>query len=238
MTRPGRVRLAGAVALPCEVALWLVEARETNPPDAADPAHWLLLTTHAVPNLAAARQITRFYRQRWIIEQLFRVMKTKGFDIEASQVEEGGPFENLAAATLIAAIQVLQMVRERDGAAHQPLTDVFDQTDQPAMAQNLRQPRRQDTTTEKPASAGFSRLRRVDLRPPRWLDRLLRQTRTHYHPSWQTPLDEHASWLEDPETCVNPEGLDPRVDTGFPKKMRPNLKKLERFPMLHNREAR
>ena len=28
-------------------------------------------------------QITGFYRQRWTIEQVFRVMKTKGFDIEA-----------------------------------------------------------------------------------------------------------------------------------------------------------
>lgn len=119
---------------PAEVALWLVEAREIDPPDGASAAHWLLLTTHAVPHLAAARLITGFYRQRWIIEQLFRTMKTKGFDIESSQVEEGGAFENLAAATLIASIQVLQMVRERDGAARRPLTDAFNPADQPAMA--------------------------------------------------------------------------------------------------------
>ncbi len=120
--------------VPAEVALWFVEACEIDPPDQATPAHWLLLTTHAVPTLAAARLITGFYRQRWTIEQLFRTMKTKGFDIESSQVEDGGPFENLATATLIAAVQVLQMVRERDATARQPLTDVFDAADQPAMA--------------------------------------------------------------------------------------------------------
>ena len=131
---PKRTRSAGAVPVAAEVALWFVQAREVDPPDQATPAHWLLLTTHAVPSLAAARAVTGFYRQRWTIEQLFRTMKTKGFDIEASQVEEGGPFENLAAATLIAAVQVLQMVRERDGAAGQKLTDAFDPAEQPAMA--------------------------------------------------------------------------------------------------------
>lgn len=131
---PTTGRPAGSAPLPAEVALWLVEAREIDPPKEVEPPHWRLLTTHPAPDLAAARRIIGFYRQRWTIEQLFRIMKTKGFDIEASRVEEGGPFENLAAATLIASIQVLQMVHERDGAGHRPLTDVFDAVDQPAMA--------------------------------------------------------------------------------------------------------
>ena len=92
-----------------------------------------LLTTHPVATLADAKQITHFYRQRWTIEQLFRVMKTKGFDIEAVRVADNGPFENLTTATLIAAIQVLQMVRERDGAAGRALEDVLDAADQPAL---------------------------------------------------------------------------------------------------------
>ena len=130
---PKRPRTAGSVARPAEVALWLVEAREIDPPEQVEPAHWQLLTTLGVADLAAARHVTHCYRQRWTIEQLFRTMKTKGFDIEASQVEDGGPFENLAAATLIAAVEVLQMVRERDGAAGRPMTDVFEPTTQPAM---------------------------------------------------------------------------------------------------------
>ena len=92
-----------------------MEAREVNAPPGSSPVHWRLFTTHPVTTLADACQITRFYRQRWTIEQVFRVMKTKGFDIEAVRVAEDGPFENLTTATLIAAIEVLQMVRERDG---------------------------------------------------------------------------------------------------------------------------
>lgn len=95
--------------------------------------HWRLLTTHTVVTLADACRITGFYRQRWTIEQVFRVMKTKGFDIEAVRVAEDGPFENLTTATLIAAIQVLQMVRERDGVAGRPLQDALDPEDQPAL---------------------------------------------------------------------------------------------------------
>src|SRR3981081_4141323 len=41
------------------------------------------------------------FRQRGTIEQLFRVMKSKGFDIEAVHVADNGPFENFTTATLI-----------------------------------------------------------------------------------------------------------------------------------------
>ena len=131
--RPHRNLAAEAAKLPAEITLSFVEAREVDPPDDATPVHWRLLTTHAVTTLAEAKQITGFYRQRWTIEQLFRVMKTKGFDIEAIRMLDEAPFEKLATAILIAAVQVLQMVRERDGAARRQLEDVFDPGDQPAL---------------------------------------------------------------------------------------------------------
>lgn len=133
LVRPKRNHPAEAAKLPENVTLTLVEAREADPPDAVTPVHWRLLTTHTVTTLADACRITAFYRQRWTIEQMFRVMKTKGFDIEAVRVAEDGPFENLTTATLIAAIQVLQMVRERDGVAGRPLQDALDPEDQPAL---------------------------------------------------------------------------------------------------------
>lgn len=133
ISRPHRNLRGEAAKLPPQIAVSFVEAREVDPPPGATPAHWRLLTTHPVATLADAKQITHFYRQRWTIEQLFRVMKTKGFDIEAVRVADNGPFENLTTATLIAAIQVLQMVRERDGAAGRALEDVLDAADQPAL---------------------------------------------------------------------------------------------------------
>jgi hypothetical protein len=133
LKRPRRNRATETAKLPATVRLTLVEARELKPPRGTTPAHWLLLTTHAVTNFAAAREITRFYRARWTIEQVNRTMKTEGFRIEASRVAEGGPFENLAAAVLIAAVRVMQLVGDRDGTAGRPLEDVFDPADRPAL---------------------------------------------------------------------------------------------------------
>jgi hypothetical protein len=133
LKRPKRNHAAEAAKLPSTVTLTLAEAREVDPPDGVTPVHWRLLTTLPVATFAQARQITGFYRQRWTIEQLFRIMKTKGFNIEAVRIAEGGPFENLTTATLIAAIQVLQLVRERDGAARRPIEDALEPEDRPAL---------------------------------------------------------------------------------------------------------
>jgi len=120
-------------ALPKSVTLRLVEARELDPPEGVPAAHWRLLTSHQVNDAADARRIVSFYRQRWIVEQLFRTLKTKGFDVEALRVSEGGPFEKLVVASLVAAVTVLQLVRERDGDANRPLEDAIDEHDREAL---------------------------------------------------------------------------------------------------------
>ena len=84
-------------------------------------------------DIADARRIIGFYRARWTIEQLFRTMKTKGFDVEALRQTPEGPLEKLVTAILIAAIKVMQLVAEREGKAKRPLADVFDPDDQPAL---------------------------------------------------------------------------------------------------------
>jgi Transposase DDE domain len=91
--------------LPKSLMANLVEAREIDPPDGEEPAHWRLLTTHNVNDVADARRIVGFYRLRWTVEQLFRTTKTKGFDIEALRQQEGG----------------------------RPLSDAFDRDDQPVL---------------------------------------------------------------------------------------------------------
>ena len=49
------------------------------------------------------------------------------------RLAEGGPFEKLVAASVIAAVNVLQLVRERNGAAKRPLEDALDPEDRPAL---------------------------------------------------------------------------------------------------------
>ena len=61
--------------------VFLVEARE--PPPVVRPAHWRLLAGHRIESFEQARWITQLYRRRWAIEQLFRTVKSRGFDISA-----------------------------------------------------------------------------------------------------------------------------------------------------------
>ena len=121
-----------ASGLPEAVPVFAVEACEIDPPAGATPAHWRLLTTHPIESFEQARWLTGLYRKRWLIEQLFRTIKTKGFDIERVSLAEA-PFEKLAAAALVAGVSCLQLVQERDGLAKRPLQDVFESADQPAL---------------------------------------------------------------------------------------------------------
>lgn len=121
-----------ASGLPKASPAFLVEAREIDPPAGAVPAHWRLLTTHRIESFDQARWLAGLYRKRWVIEQLFRTIKTKGFDIERVTMAEA-PFEKLAATALVAGISCLQLVQDRDGLAKRPLQDVFESADQPAL---------------------------------------------------------------------------------------------------------
>ena len=121
-----------APGMAAQQPVFLVEAREVDPPPKVTPAHWRLLTSHRVESFEQARWITQLYRRRWVIEQLFRTIKTKGFDIESVSMETA-PFRTLCAMTLEAGVSCMQMVQDRDGAAKRPLQDVFEDEDRPAL---------------------------------------------------------------------------------------------------------
>lgn len=131
--RPKRNRARWAAELEPSVTLTLLEAREIDAPAGETPLHWRLLSTLPVNSRAEAWHIIDLYRQRWVIEQVFRTMKTQGFAIEAVRVRETQPLKNLACATLIAAIEIQQMLHDRDGRAERPMSDVADPADQPAI---------------------------------------------------------------------------------------------------------
>ena len=115
--------------LPGSVALHFVDVVEIDPPQGVAPAHWRLLTSHVVDSFSKAQWIAQLYRQRWMIEEVFRTLKTRGFDIERVNIAEG-PFEKLATAAIIGAISVMQLVKARDGSTGRPLNDVFETHEQ------------------------------------------------------------------------------------------------------------
>ncbi len=128
--RPDRASAAECKALPETVTMTLVDAREIGGPAGKPAAHWRLLTSHEIDTPEDAERIVGFYRRRWTIEQVFRTLKSKGFDMENLRIEEDDPFEKLATAGLIASIIVMQLVHERDGTARRPIRDAFDDEDE------------------------------------------------------------------------------------------------------------
>lgn len=111
--------------LPESVTLNFVEVVELHPPRGAEPVSWLLLTTHKVSSAADAWQIVTWYKLRWIIEQLFRSMKSQGLQIEKSQLHSAHGLKNLVAIAARAAVIVIQLVQARDGRDTLPADFVF-----------------------------------------------------------------------------------------------------------------
>jgi len=111
--------------LPESVRLRLIELRELAPPADVEPLHWRLLTTHAIADAAAAWQIAGWYQARWIIEQMFRVMKSQGLQLEDSQLGSAARLTKLAAVATKAACVDIQLTQERDGTHHSPAVTVF-----------------------------------------------------------------------------------------------------------------
>lgn len=93
------------------LSLYAVEAKEvtTGMRAGQQPIIWRLLTTHKIESFEQARQCIEWYKQRWLIEELFRVIKTKGFQIESTQLGNGAAIKKLIAFTLEAALQVMRL---------------------------------------------------------------------------------------------------------------------------------
>jgi hypothetical protein len=128
--RFGRVRIKRPAhhrdkRLPPSVELSLVEVAETDPPAGAEPILWRLLTTHELTDARAAWRIVDWYKQRWVIEQLFRTLKQQGLQLEDSQVEDAERLIKLTAIATHAACQIMQLVQARDGRAAEPASIAF-----------------------------------------------------------------------------------------------------------------
>jgi len=112
-------------SLPPSVALRLIEVREVDPPAGEEPLHWRLLTTHTIADVAAAWEIVGWYQRRWVIEQLFRVMKSQGLQVEDSQVASADRLVKLVATATKAACIDIQLTQSRDGIDQMPAANVF-----------------------------------------------------------------------------------------------------------------
>lgn len=131
LVRPKNTRETG---LAKTVRVSLVEVREIDPPEGAEPILWRLLTTHEVGDVAMAWRVVGWYRQRWVIEQFFRTLKQQGLQLEDSQVESAERLMKLTAIAAKAAALIMQLVQARDGATAQDAAIAFSPVEIEAMA--------------------------------------------------------------------------------------------------------
>ncbi len=101
--------------LPKSLPLAVVDVREINAGAGVEPLHWRLLTSHEVASVEDAWHIVQWYKQRWIIEQFFRVLKTQGLKLEDSQIGTADRLLKLVAIAAKAAVITIQLLQARDG---------------------------------------------------------------------------------------------------------------------------
>lgn len=94
--------------LPAFLPLYLVEAREVNY-KGEDGICWRLLTTIKVTDVNIARGCIEWYSWRWLIEEIFKVLKKEGFNIEASELEYGSSIRKMSLMILEVVIKLFLM---------------------------------------------------------------------------------------------------------------------------------
>ncbi len=94
--------------LPEKITLYAIEAKEVGE-NVENPIHWRLLTTKKVEDFATALICIEWYTCRWIIEEVFRILKKEGFNIEASELSQGKAIRKLCLMMLETIIKLFIM---------------------------------------------------------------------------------------------------------------------------------
>lgn len=110
--------------LPASIGLNVVIVREVEPPPGEEPVDWYLLTPLPVETPRQVLRVVDIYRARWMIEELFKALKT-GCEFEKRQLETLEHLLNALAVLLPIAWQLLRMRHLSRQDESMPATEVF-----------------------------------------------------------------------------------------------------------------
>ena len=127
---------------------------EVDPPADEPPVEWLLLTSLPINNIETVRQVIEYYRTRWMIEVLFRVLKS-GCRVEERRFEYMDRLLTCLGLYLIVAWRTLYVCRLGRSCPELSCEVIFE----PAEWQSVwKVVRREDPPAEPPALGEFTRL--------------------------------------------------------------------------------
>lgn len=86
---------------------------------------WILITDREVHTYEQARQIIFYYQQRWHIEQLFRILKKQGFNIEQAQLGSLQALIRIIILAMESSTKILRLVQARHARKGNPIGEVF-----------------------------------------------------------------------------------------------------------------
>lgn len=109
--RSRRVTLRGPwrpTGRPAPFAVQVVEAREIDPPEGADPIHWVLLTDWPVEGMSQCQRVVQAYSCRWLIEEYHKALKT-GTRVEDSQLSTADRIAALLGILAVVAVRLVDL---------------------------------------------------------------------------------------------------------------------------------
>lgn len=104
--------------------VFYVDVRETNCPETDAPLHWTLATTWPVLCVEDAIEKVEWYRCRWLIEELFRVLKS-GYRVESVRFDDGAAIINWCALRLLMAVKLMYIRTHREDESENSARAVF-----------------------------------------------------------------------------------------------------------------
>jgi hypothetical protein len=93
--------------------IYVIDASEKNAPEGEEPVSWTLLTTHKISSFEEALEKIQWYKCRWFIEELFRILKS-GYKVEKVKFDTGHALMNWCALRLMMAVRLLYLLTMRD----------------------------------------------------------------------------------------------------------------------------
>lgn len=107
------------------ITLWAIWAFENDPPQDVEALSWMVLTTIEINSIEDAIQKIHWYKLRWLIEWLFKILKS-GCNFEKRQLETADRLHRCLILDLIVAWQILYMLKIGREHPNLPCTTLFE----------------------------------------------------------------------------------------------------------------